>query len=45
MPKELVVEQTANTVLLVLEWSFLRGQRVARENALAALTYLLGPIA
>ena len=42
VPPELVTEQTANTVLLVLEWRFLRGNTCTREEALSYLEYLLG---
>ena len=42
VPAELVSEQTANTVLLVLEWRFLRGNDCTRKEALAYLQYLLG---
>ena len=45
VPAELVTEQTANTVLLVLEWRFLRGNSCTREEALGYLEYLLGSLA
>ena len=41
VPAKLVSEQTANTVLLVLEWRFLRGNDCTREEALSYLEYLL----
>ena len=44
VPPELVTEQTANTVLLVLEWRFLRGNRCTREEALGHLEFLLGDL-
>lgn len=45
VPAELVSKQTANTVLLVLEWRFLRGNACAREEALSYVQYLLGDLA
>ena len=42
VPAELVSEQTANTVLLMLEWRFLRGNNCTREQAFCYLQYLLG---
>ena len=42
VPAELVTEQTANTVLLVLEWRFLRDNACTREETLGYLEYLLG---
>ena len=44
VPAELVSEQTANTVLLVLEWRFLRGNTRTREDVLGYLQYLLGDL-
>lgn len=42
VPAELATEQTANTVLLVLEWRFLRGNVCSRDETLGYLEYLLG---
>lgn len=44
LPPELVAEQTTNTVLLVLEWRFLRGNVATREETLGYLEYLLGSL-
>ena len=45
VPAELVSEQTASTVLLVLEWRFLRGNACTREETLSCVQCLLGNLA
>ena len=45
VPVEMAAEQMTSTVLLVLEWRFVRGHALSREQAWDALAYLLGPLA
>ena len=45
VPCELVAEHLTNTVLLVLEWRFVRGALATREEAERCLGYLAGQLA
>lgn len=42
VPAEMIAEHYSNTIEMLLEWCFVRKNRLKKENALTALDYLLG---
>lgn len=44
IPYEIIADHYCNTILLVLEWHFLKGNTCSKEQAHEYLEYLLGPL-
>lgn len=42
VPRDMIAEHYANTIEMVLEWCFIRKNRISKEEALTTLDYLLG---